>query len=306
MHPSVSTSRESVTDVSSQLSTAVRDVPGQKCQACIEFLPLVCATRALTYSPLCRTQISAISSSVARSSRQLGFQYRTWGGVRAGAGRPPNDRRAGVPHLSRPSQSPHHPLHITLRVLRGVPSLRGHSLFLAVRQALAEGKRRFGFSLVHFSVQRDHLHLIAEAHDRRALARGVQGLSIRVARAVNRHVERKGRLFADRYHARALTSPRAVKFALRYVLLNARKHQRTPLDADAVRAGFVDARSSAPWFGGFSRPQALAFGARETRQEWLHTSGSSEPPVVQPASWLLRVGLRRGASFDLDEVPGAG
>src|SRR6185436_10253993 len=106
--------------------------------------------------------------------------------------------------------------------------------------------------------------------------------------------------------ARALTSPRAVKFALRYVLLNARKHQRTLLDADAVRAGFVDARSSAPWFGGFSRPQALAFGARETREEWLHTSGSSEPPVVQPDSWLLRVGLRRGGSFDLDEVPGAG
>src|SRR6185436_20350779 len=120
------------------------------------------------------------------------------------------------------SHSRHHPLHVTLRVRRGVPSLREHSLFVVVRKALAAAKHQFGFSLVHFSVQRDHLHLIAEAEDRSALSRGVQGLSIRIARAVNRQLDRTGRLFADRYHARALTTPRAVKFALRYVLLNAR------------------------------------------------------------------------------------
>jgi REP element-mobilizing transposase RayT len=115
---------------------------------------------------------------------------------------------------------------VTLRVQRGVSSLREHSLFLVVRKALAAAKKQFGFSLVHFSVQQDHLHLIAEALDRRALSRGVQGLSIRVARAVNRELERKGRLFADRYHARALKTPREVRFALRYVLLNAHKHAR--------------------------------------------------------------------------------
>lgn len=202
--------------------------------------------------------------------------------------------------------------------------MREHSLFVAVRRALADGKRRFGFALVHFSVQRDHLHLIAEAHDRRALSRGLQGLSIRVARAVNRQVERKGRLFADRYHARALTTPRAVRFALRYVLLNARKHTRGPRgragalataphgfarssaqDAN-VPSGFVDPRSSAPWFRSFSRPGELAFGAQSARAEWLRASGSAEPPVVRPATWLLRVGQRRLAGFDIDEVPGAG
>jgi REP element-mobilizing transposase RayT len=182
--------------------------------------------------------------------------------------------------------------------------LRGHSLFVAVRKALAEGKRRFGFALVHFSVQRDHLHLIAEAEHRRALSRGLQGLSIRVARAVNRHIERKGRLFADRYHARALTTPRAVRFALRYVLLNARKHSRGP-DPN-VPSGFIDARSSAPWFRSFSRPEELAFGVRAARAEWLRASGSADPPVVPPLTWLLRVGQRRLARFDVDEVPGAG
>jgi putative transposase len=66
------------------------------------------------------------------------------------------------------------------------------------------------------------LHLIAEANDRRALARGVQGLSIRIARAFHRHSGRSGRLFADCYHARALKTPREARRALRHVLLNAR------------------------------------------------------------------------------------
>jgi len=93
---------------------------------------------------------------------------------------------------------------------------------LRLRRALVAGRERFGFRLVHFSVQRDHLHLLAEAAHRRALSRGVQGLSIRIARAINRRLQRRGKVFADRYHARALKTPRAVRWALRYVLLNVR------------------------------------------------------------------------------------
>jgi putative transposase len=244
---------------------------------------------------------------MARVARQLGFSFRTWGGARKGAGRPPNGERAGVSHLRRPAQSRHHPLHVTLRVQRGVRSLRDPALFRTVRQALADGKDRFGFSLIQFSVQRDHLHLIAEAHDRRALSRGIQGLSIRVARAVNRQLERQGRLFADRYHARALTTPRAVKFALRYVLLNARKHAPAPPShgLDGIIPGFVDACSSAPWFRAFARPEALAFGAQEARDDWQRASGSTEPPVLSPHTWLLRTCLQRHGTFDSDDAPGS-
>ena len=243
---------------------------------------------------------------MARSARQLGFTFRTWGGARKGAGRPPSGERAGVSHLRRPSQSRHHPLHVTLRVQRGVRSLREQALFREVRQALADGKSQFGFSLIQFSVQRDHVHLIAEAHDRRALSRGIQGLSIRIARAVNRQLSRKGRLFADRYHARALTTPRAAKLALRYVLLNARKHSPRARGAglDGIATGFVDSRSSAPWFRAFSRPEALAFGAREARDDWQRASGSTEPPVVAARTWLLRTCLQRHGPFDADDTPG--
>jgi len=57
-----------------------------------------------------------------------------------------------VSHLRRPSHSRYHPLHVTLRLLAGVPSLRAASLFKPVRAALAAARERFGFALVHFSV----------------------------------------------------------------------------------------------------------------------------------------------------------
>lgn len=239
-------------------------------------------------------------------SPQLGFEFRTWGGARANAGRPPRGRTAGGSHLRRPSHSFAHPLHITLRVVPGIGSLRTRSVFSAVRGALAGGKQQFGFSLVHFSVQRDHLHLIAEAKDRRALSRGMQGLSIRVARAVNAQLGRHGKLFADRYHARALKTPRTVRLALRYVLLNVRKHLRGPQGPGSSRSadGFVDRCSSAPWFTDFDRPPELVFGAEAAREDWALASGSPEPPIVPADGWLLRVGWKRAGPFDVDDTPG--
>jgi len=237
-------------------------------------------------------------------ARQLALEFRSWGGQRTGAGRPPNGSKPGVSHLRRPTLSRHHPVHVTLRIVAGVPSLRAGLRFYELRTALARGQQRFGFRLVHFSVQCNHIHLIAEAHDRRALSRGMQGLSVRLARAVNRTLQRRGRVFADRYHARALKTPRAAHFALRYVLLNARKHavRSSPLTAtDSIVPGFVDSRSSAAWFDGFQRPNELVFGARAVRAEWRATC-ELEAPVVPPCTWLLRRGSRR-YGFDIDEIP---
>jgi hypothetical protein len=161
------------------------------------------------------------------------------------------------------------------------------------------------------------LHLLVEASDRRALSRGMQGLSIRVARATNGELGRKGRVFADRYHARALTTPRAVRFALRYVLLNVHKHEGRGARADerrrvradegrAVRAvpfGFVDPCSSAPWFGGFARPSGLVFGAAECRADFARGGLAEDAPVVAARTWLLGVGYRRAGVFDVDDAP---
>ena len=53
----------------------------------------------------------------------------------------------------------------------------------------------------------NHIHLIVEQADAGALATGMQGLEVSLARRLN-FFERRGALFADRYHARVLKTPR--------------------------------------------------------------------------------------------------
>src|SRR5438552_4229112 len=156
-------------------------------------------------------------------ARQLSLPApRTWGGRRPGAGRKLTPgRRPGVPHRPRPPHTAAHPLHVTLRTGPAVRCLRSARVFPALRRALAAASHG-GFRVLQFGVQDDHLHLIVEADDTRALRRG---LAIRVARAVNRALGRRGAVWQDRYHARALTTPRAVRHALVYVLMNLRKHR---------------------------------------------------------------------------------
>jgi putative transposase len=146
-----------------------------------------------------------------------------WGGKRAGAGRRRRSERR-VSHGSRPRHSREYPVHVTLRVRKGVPSLRGSKLFRRLHSAFAKARDRFGMTLAHYSVQGNHVHLIVEANDRRALTRGVQGLAIRIAKAVNRLHERRGSVFDERYHARALRTPIQVRRAIVYVLFNERHH----------------------------------------------------------------------------------
>src|SRR5437667_10770862 len=202
---------------------------------------------------------------------------RTWGGRRTGAGRKPTPgRRPGVPHRRRPPHTVAHPLHVTLRTGPAVRCLRSERVFPTVRRAFAAASHG-GFRVLQFSVQDDHLHLIVEADDTRALRRGLRGLAIRVARAVNRALGRHGAVWQDRYHARALTSPRAVRHALVYVLMNLRKHHGGERGMDPC--------SSAKFFDGWREP---------VRTE------SARAPVVRARTWLAAVGWRRRGLLGAD------
>jgi putative transposase len=155
--------------------------------------------------------------------KQLAIKFRTWGGKRKGAGRKPKGARSGVPHVSR-KQPRRMPAHVTMRVSGGRPSLRSSRSFRAIQGAFRKGKDRFGLRLIHFSVQGNHLHLLVEADDAVALARGMKGLAVRMARALNKAHGLTGQVFSDRFHSRALKSPREVAYAMRYVLGNHMKH----------------------------------------------------------------------------------
>jgi hypothetical protein len=106
-------------------------------------------SRASSQAQIDRQKISVLIRVCAISpARSVLVAVQDLGGVRAGAGRPPKGKSAGVSHLRRPSLSPRHPLHVTLRLTSGVPSLRQQALFVRVRGALALGQERFGFRLV--------------------------------------------------------------------------------------------------------------------------------------------------------------
>src|SRR5882672_12243380 len=230
-----------------------------------------------------------------RRWKQTDLVFRTWGGRREGAGRPRKSERKLVPHLARPALNGRHPAQVTLTVGRGVPNLRAELCMAVLRGAFAKGKERFGFRLIHHSVQANHLHLVVEAAGTSSLSRGLQGLSVRIARGLNKALGRRGRVFADRYHARALATPREVHHALRYVLLNAHHHSRQS-GSSFWRFRRWDPCSSGEMFDGW-----LGSGETEPRGKPPSTFGEkgallAQPlreTVVAPEVWLLRVGWRK-------------
>ena len=93
--------------------------------------------------------------------------------------------------------------------------------------------------LVEFSVLGNHLHLIVEADSNDALSRGMQGLGIRLACALNATLDRRGAVFTDHYHSRLLRSPTELVRAIRYVIQNAAHHYRDP-EADHFSSRALD------------------------------------------------------------------
>ncbi len=180
------------------------------------------------------------------------------GGKREGAGRKPNGATAGVSHVRRPQFKARHPVHVTMRVLPGVGFLRGFSRRKAIENALREVKLRFGMRVVHYSIQGNHLHLVVEVEDPSMFSRAIQGLAIRLARALNRIAGRAGKVFSDRFHSHVLESLREVVNAVRYVVENFRHHLREDVAPEGV-----DPCSSAVWSG-------------------------DDGPVSSPMTWLLR------------------
>jgi putative transposase len=205
----------------------------------------------------------------------------TWGGKRRGAGRKPSLGRAGDPHTARGAHSRHRPAHVTVRVRAGLPSLRSQSLFRCVLAQIHAAKRRF-LRIVHFSVQSNHIHLLVEAADQSCVTRGMKGFAVRVARRLNSLLASRGTIFGDRYHARALKTPREVRNALVYVIFNHKKHGRTYR---------LDPCSSASYFDGWSDGARLPGGSVA---DW---------PVAPGETWLLKHGWKRRGSVGPDDGP---
>lgn len=215
-----------------------------------------------------------------------------WGGVRDGAGRKRLARNHDPEHRRRTRITRSTPVHVVLRTARGVPRLRKGPVYRAIRRSLARMLGRAELRIVHLSIQRNHLHLIVEADHARALSEGMQGFAISAARAINKVHGRSGKVFAYRYHATRITSPRQARHCLSYVLNNWRRHDE---DEGSVESRFakLDPYSSAILFAGWKEGP---FGAPSIEYEPL--------PVARATCWLLTVGWERHGPISAHEVPG--
>jgi hypothetical protein len=147
-----------------------------------------------------------------------------------------------------------------LRARYGLPSFRQqrvHKIFADVLRAQRRRRYKDEFRVVHFSIQRDHLHLVVEADTERAasagynaLRSGISGLAIAFARRLNKLLSRKGQVWADRYHRRDLKTPKEVSVGYLYIFGNYTHHGEW-----SYGDGVLDIHSSAWVFEGWVLPR---------------------------------------------------
>jgi REP element-mobilizing transposase RayT len=222
------------------------------------------------------------------------------GGKRKGSGRKPKGTRPGSPHQARPEIKPSHALHVVLRIVASVGSLRRRNMYKAMREATIVAAVRERIRIVHISLQRTHVHLLVEANDKQSLARGMQGFQISAARHINtmlgegRCRRRRGSVFADRYHLEVITSPRRAHHTIRYVLCNWRKHKED-------RHGIASTWLVDPFSSGVSFPDWKELEDMHVMWEIRETY---DPLIVRrPASWLLQQAWKRHGSISARDVP---
>ncbi|WP_420814278.1 transposase [Labilithrix luteola] len=227
-----------------------------------------------------------MGGEMAKQKEAVGEQLtlpeaRTWGGRRANAGR---KRGIHIAHGPRPEHDFRHPVHITLRAVKGLPSFRTPLLYGEIERSI-RATRRPDFRINEFSVQDDHVHLISEGDDKRALSRGMSSFKVRAAARIKRALGlARGPIWQERYHRRDLTSPKQVRNALVYVIANYKKHFRMTDGKPRI-----DACSSAPWFAGWiserSRPP------------------ETPSPVEPSCTWLGRTEWKRHGLIHPGEAP---
>jgi REP element-mobilizing transposase RayT len=239
------------------------------------------------------------AKSKRERKRHVQQQLFRHGGKRRGAGRKPKGARAGERHQARPAFKSHHALHVVMRIVPEVGSLRRRKMYKALRDATITAALRERFWIVHISLQRTHVHMIVEAEHKAALARGMQGFLISAARHINTALgngkrRRRGPVFADRYHLEVITTPTRARHAISYVLSNWRKHGE---DRDGLPSTWlVDPFSSGISFSDWKELQD---------QAWMWPIRETYDPLIvrRPTTWLLAEGWKKAGEISAHEVP---
>ena len=120
----------------------------------------------------------------------------------------------------------------------------------------------------------------------------MRSLAILAARAINRVLDRSGKVFAYRYHATAISSPRQMRNALSYVLNNWRRHDEDE-GCEAAHRAMLD-------------PYSTAIAFRGWREERFAVPPGYEPlPTPRPKPGCCASGGSATAASVRTKCPGA-
>lgn len=202
----------------------------------------------------------------------------THGGRRKGAGR--KNCTGHKAHLSRPKLDGRTPVHVTFKLVSGLPSLRRKDVFSCLRAAVFKAHTK-GLRVVHYAVLANHVHLIVEptaGHPRSPL----QSLAISFSKRINSLLNRTGMVLHGRYDFHILKTPTEVRNALAYVLTNESKHLQTGRSEI-----YIDPFSSADRFMLWNKVLL-------ENPVLIHRSSSVESiPISEAKTWLPRIGWLR-------------
>jgi REP element-mobilizing transposase RayT len=182
-----------------------------------------------------------------------------------------------VPHGSRPKLRKGDVVHVTVKLKKGLPSLRYGEALKVVRGAIGRVNQGDRIRIVEYSIQSNHLHMLVEASNSAHLSSGMASLNTGLGMRLNRVWKRtgEGSVFRERFHMVVIKTPTQMRNALKYVLRNDVHH--------GLRVKGLDPCSSAPSFGGWQQLQG------SDRQRAAAASCVS----AEPRSWLLRIGWQK-------------
>lgn len=178
---------------------------------------------------------------------KLNLNRGKWGGRRSGSGR----KRAhskGVAHRVREKVNHRTPLHINFKFKAYI---RNKQCLKLLKRAILNG-RKHGLSIIHFSLQTNHIHLIVEAPTNEILTKGMRSLTVTFAKGLH-----KGKVQIERYHLHVLRSIKETKNAVFYVLFNKQKHEKGTYSKIDGYSSILYAKKGLQWIQDFAKKEKI-------------------------------------------------
>jgi|GEM_PF-3329816 len=167
----------------------------------------------------------------------------TWGGKRAGAGRPQSSEM--IPHTKRPEVGNKRPLFIVIKIRKELGSIR-HPEFFKVFERSSLRAKRFGLRIIHFAILNHKIQLLVEIKKQEELHMSFKSLNTSLAI----HLKKKyfqlhgqkhhGPVLLGRFQMTVLEDPQGTKDKMKKLYLEAAWEQK--------KRNYPDHFSSAPIF----------------------------------------------------------